>query len=85
MSIPLPGWPAREFVSISELAAMLGVCSATVWRWIRAGKLKAAKAGTRWRIAKAAVMAFLGLAEADREAEIKAARERALALCRGER
>jgi excisionase family DNA binding protein len=85
VSIPLPGWPAREFLSIAELAAMLGVCNVTVWRWIRSGKLKATKAGHHWRIAKADALAFLGLAEADREAEIRAARERALALCRGER
>ena len=37
----------RAFYSISEAASLLGVSRVTVWRWIGAGKLVAARLGHR--------------------------------------
>ena len=41
------GVPARGYYSISEAAALLGVSRVSIWRWIRAGLLPAARLGHR--------------------------------------
>ncbi len=40
----------EEYYSIEEVAKMLKVAYITVYRWIRAKKLIACKAGKQWRI-----------------------------------
>jgi excisionase family DNA binding protein len=46
-------------VTVTQLAAALGVHAWTVRRWIRAGRIEAPKVGTRLRISRAAVERFL--------------------------
>jgi excisionase family DNA binding protein len=41
-----------QYYSIDEIAKMLKVAYLTVYRWVRAGKLKAFKAGKQYRIRK---------------------------------
>lgn len=47
------------FLTIDQIASMLHVHRRTVWRWIRAGKLKAAKIGKAWRIREEDFEAFV--------------------------
>ena len=43
-----------------EVAKYLGVCKATVWRWIREGRVKATKLGSRlYKISGEEVKRFL--------------------------
>src|SRR5438067_12906818 len=46
-----PGPPAatgeRDYYSISQAAALLGVSRVSIWRWIRAGHLPVARLGQR--------------------------------------
>jgi excisionase family DNA binding protein len=55
----------------AEISFLLGVREQQVWRWVRAGKLRACRfAGGRWgriRIPESAIREFLQLEEADRE------------------
>jgi PAS domain S-box-containing protein/excisionase family DNA binding protein len=52
--VPTGGSGARAFYNISQAAALLGVSRASIWRWIRAGRLPAARLGHRTvRIARA--------------------------------
>lgn len=48
----------KPYYSIYEAAAVLGVHERTIRNHIRAGDLKAGKAGRQWRIAKADLLAF---------------------------
>ena len=48
-----------EFYTIEEVAKMLKVAYLTVYRWIRAGKLTAVKAGKQYRISKVNLNNFL--------------------------
>jgi excisionase family DNA binding protein len=38
---------AREYYSISQAAALLGVSRVSIWRWIRAGHLPVSRLGHR--------------------------------------
>jgi excisionase family DNA binding protein len=44
---PGPASDARDYYSISQAAALLGVSRVSIWRWIRAGRLPAARLGHR--------------------------------------
>ncbi|HEX2173430.1 MAG TPA: helix-turn-helix domain-containing protein, partial [Dehalococcoidia bacterium] len=48
---PSAGVPAdltdRDYLNISQAAALLGVSRVSIWRWIRAGHLPAARLGHR--------------------------------------
>ena len=39
-----------EYKTAEEVAALAGVHVVTVWRWLRAGKIKGKKFGRSWRI-----------------------------------
>src|SRR5205823_3759845 len=39
--------PAQPYLSIAQAASMLGVSRVTIWRWIRAGRLRATRLGHR--------------------------------------
>lgn len=49
----------EQYFSIEEVAAMLKVTYLTVYRWIRADKLKSYKAGKQYRISKANIDVFI--------------------------
>jgi len=49
----------NKYYTIDELALMLKVTYLTVYRWIRAGKLKAVKAGKQYRISQDMLNKFL--------------------------
>ena len=49
----------EQYYSIEEVAQMLKVAYLTVYRWIRARKLKALKAGKQYRITKVELNSFL--------------------------
>jgi len=48
-----------EYYSIEEVAKLLKVAYLTVYRWVRAGKLKAVKAGKQYRITSYDLEKFL--------------------------
>jgi excisionase family DNA binding protein len=48
-----------QYYSIEEVATMLKVAYLTVYRWVRAGKLVALKAGKQYRVSKLALKSFL--------------------------
>lgn len=48
-----------QYYSIEEVATMLKVAYLTVYRWVRAKKLVALKAGKQYRIKKADLDTFL--------------------------
>jgi len=49
----------QEYYSIEEVAKMLKVAYLTVYRWIRAGKMKSVKAGRQYRITQSELDKFL--------------------------
>lgn len=49
------------YYSIEEVSKMLKVAYLTVYRWIRAGKLKAYKAGKQYRIKESDLNTFMTL------------------------
>jgi excisionase family DNA binding protein len=56
----------RPFLSISQAASMLGVSRVTIWRWIRAGRLRATRLGQRaTRIERESLMRALTEQRAD--------------------
>jgi len=48
-----------EYYTIQEVADKLKVAYLTVYRWVRAGKLKAKKAGKQYRITRSELTHFL--------------------------
>lgn len=48
----------EQYYSIEEVSKILKVAYLTVYRWIRAGELKAIKAGKQYRIAKSQLEDF---------------------------
>jgi excisionase family DNA binding protein len=50
---------ATEELSLQEAADLLMVDPETVRLWIREGMLEAVKRGTRWRVTREAIEAFL--------------------------
>ena len=48
-----------DLLTVDEVADRMRVTGASVRRWIRAGELRAIKAGKEWRIATAEVTAYL--------------------------
>ena len=54
---------SQDLLSIEAAAKILGLHPKTVIRFIREGRLKAAKVGRAWRITRAEVDAFAGLGE----------------------
>jgi excisionase family DNA binding protein len=53
MSIP------NDLISPNEAAELLGTHPASVRRWLIAGTLPGFQVGTRWRVSKADVLAFI--------------------------
>lgn len=49
----------EKYYSIVEVAELLKVAYLTVYRWIKAGKLEAVKAGKQYRITQVALDVFL--------------------------
>ena len=49
----------EKFYTIEEVAQMLKVAYLTVYRWVRSGKLKAARAGKQYRIRQSDLDNFL--------------------------
>jgi len=49
----------EQYYSIEEVADMLKVAYLTVYRWIRADKLNAVKAGKQYRVSKVELDKFL--------------------------
>lgn len=49
----------EQYYTIEEVAKMLKVAYLTVYRWIRAGKMKAVKAGKQYRITQSELDKFL--------------------------
>ncbi|MCC7436772.1 helix-turn-helix domain-containing protein [Candidatus Nomurabacteria bacterium] len=49
----------EKYYSIDEVAELLKVAYLTVYRWIKAGKLEAVKAGKQYRITQVALDVFL--------------------------
>jgi excisionase family DNA binding protein len=50
----------KELLRISEVASLLGVTQATVYRWVRGGRLRAVTVGGQLRIPPAEIQSFLG-------------------------
>lgn len=48
-----------EYYTLDEVAVMLKVVYLTVYRWVRAGKLKAYKVGKQYRVSKEHLDHFL--------------------------
>ena len=48
-----------EFLTVTEVAAMLKVTTFTVYSWLNEGKLRGYKAGEGWRIKKEDIETFL--------------------------
>jgi len=47
-------------MTIPEVARRLGVCRATVWRWVNSGRLPGSKVGPNtWRFSEANIQEFL--------------------------
>jgi excisionase family DNA binding protein len=51
----------RRFVSVSDVAEQLGVCTKTVRRWIKSSELHSHRFGRRLRIADEDLAAFVAL------------------------
>lgn len=49
----------EKYYSIDEIAELLKVAYLTVYRWIKAGKIGAVKAGKQYRITQEALDVFL--------------------------
>lgn len=49
----------EQYYSIEEVAKILKVAYLTVYRWIRAKKLQAVKAGKQYRISKSELSKFI--------------------------
>ncbi|MBN2657903.1 MAG: helix-turn-helix domain-containing protein [Spirochaetales bacterium] len=58
----------ESFYSVESASEKLGVHSRTVLRFIRDGKLKAAKVGRQWRIRREDLMEFAGEPQEERKA-----------------
>ncbi len=53
----------KELLSAEDVAALMDVGEATVWRWCREGNLPCLKAGKRWRVRREALEDFLRRSE----------------------
>ena len=51
-------------ITIKQAAAIAEVVPATVWRWIKSGKLEARQGGRGWRTTREAINRFFGGDEA---------------------
>jgi excisionase family DNA binding protein len=51
--------PLERFYSVQELAEMLRVHERTIYRWIAGGRLRAYRAGAKWRVSEIDLKAFL--------------------------
>ena len=61
-----------ELMTIDEAARYLKVCRKTLYRWLRAGRLKGYRVGRQWRLRRADLDRWLEenqAGESDREAE----------------
>lgn len=45
--------------TLTELEPILGVSHLTLLRWVKSGKLKATKIGSKWRVTEATLKAFV--------------------------
>ena len=59
----------NDFISIAELAKMLGMTRMGVFKRIKSGKLKAKKIGRAFYVAREDLPAVLGVVVGDRERE----------------
>ena len=50
---------SAEWLDVWDVCELYGVTRLTVYRWIKAGKLKGKKAGRKWLFSKKAVMDVL--------------------------
>ncbi len=50
----------KEFLTVAEVAEVLGLRPVTIYRWCRAGRLVSVKIGKEWRIRRAAVDDLFG-------------------------
>lgn len=48
-----------KYYTIKEISILLKVAYLTVYRWIKAGKLKSLKAGKQYRITKSSLERFI--------------------------
>jgi excisionase family DNA binding protein len=53
----------RDLLSAEDVAELMGVGEATVWRWCREGNLPCLKVGKHWRVRREALEAFLRRSE----------------------
>ena len=56
----------RELLSAGDVAGLMGVKEATIWRWCREGHLPCLKAGKHWRVRREALEDFLRQSERSR-------------------
>jgi excisionase family DNA binding protein len=49
----------RDYLSVDEVAERLDLNPATIYQWVRAGRLPAWKAGRGWRIDRAIFAAWI--------------------------
>lgn len=61
LTLDIPGQlrQLRTLLSIEEAATLLGVCEETVRRDIKAGKLRAIKMGSRWKVDPTVLAEFI--------------------------
>ena len=52
--------PNQLFFSVPEIARLLGVSKKTVRRWIKSGKLEAAKIEGIWKVPRKGLIEFVG-------------------------
>ena len=50
----------KEFLSVAEVANVLGLNPVTIYRWCRTGRLASVKIGKEWRIRRSALDELLG-------------------------
>lgn len=55
----MKGGDKMKFYKLSEIASILDVSYQTVWRHVKAGKLKTVKVGTEHRVTKESFEAYL--------------------------
>jgi len=49
-----------KLYTLTELEEILGVTHRTLLSYVKAGKLKAVKVGSKWRVSKADLVSFIG-------------------------
>jgi excisionase family DNA binding protein len=60
---------AETLYTPEEIAARLNLKLRTVWKWLKAGKLKGVKMGREWRIPDSDLQAFIDGLKAARDSK----------------